>query len=230
MSEKWTENDVADSSEKKEEEIVVKNKIIELWTEKDQVEYDEIIKHVETIGKQDNVVKRNIYARSELLIMKLQEIETTGTLTPEQQEQITKLEAVSKNAKLGFSKRNFKGLRSILNRAEELFRGIAVILALIILSTIIALPCIFLRPLDYTLLHRGIIDPYHQIAVYGKFFIGHTLLILGGVDLVVEGMSNDLFGKECVLACFSHSSTLDAFILTAVVPVIHRTLVSHQYI
>lgn len=56
-----------------------------------------------------------------------------------------------------------------------------------------------------------------------KRMMGYVLLWTAGVVLVTEGMAegNDSFFKSnaCVLCCFSHASTLDAFIIAAVIPV-----------
>ena len=81
-------------------------------------------------------------------------------------------------------------------------------------------------------------------AAAAKCFLSKLVLVLSGVHLEVEGLeredgnsnnkdeegrnssntSGNPFGKECVLACFSHSSNLDAFIIYAAIPTFHHTI------
>ena len=40
-----------------------------------------------------------------------------------------------------------------------------------------------------------------------------------GIHVVIKGAEEAYTGKECVLTCFSHASTMDAFLIAATIPV-----------
>ncbi len=186
--------------------------------------------------------RRKLYASSELLAMRLNAfltvLQSTGSHATEEEikryrQEIEKLleqlTALADKAKLLHSKRKGYGggLFKILGKVEEFFRLIVTWSFLIVSSTLLALPCLFLVPLDYFLIKTKIIRPSQQISVNCKRFIAYGVIKLSGIHLVEEndgGYSN--FGKECSLICFSHASTMDAFIFSAVIPVRHYTLVS----
>ncbi len=114
----------------------------------------------------------------------------------------------------------------ILEVFDTVLRIISVWLFLIVTAIILAFPCILLRPVDYVLVHTGIIHPAYQISNLCKRFIAVTFLKLAGVHLVVETHPEveALYGLESALICFTHASSLDAFILAAVIPVHHYSL------
>jgi 1-acyl-sn-glycerol-3-phosphate acyltransferase len=81
-------------------------------------------------------------------------------------------------------------------------------------------------------------------AAAAKCALSKLVLVLLGVHLEIEGLEEDdgnnnknkdeegnnsscggnPFGKECVLACFSHSSNLDAVIIYSAIPTFHYTI------
>jgi hypothetical protein len=116
----------------------------------------------------------------------------------------------------------------IVDRCDEVIRLVGVLLVLATSSVLVAFPCILLSPLDYLLVNFGIIDVFHQISVQVKLFLARTILLISGINVVVDGVDKKSFGKECVLTCFSHASSMDAFLLTGAIPVTALTVVRMQ--
>lgn len=178
------------------------------------------------IESKNNAERRNLYARCQLLIMDLEEAQTLPS-TIAKQDVIDKMLVLSDKSKLGFSESKKRSwLVFFFNCLHEVIRGVATIGFMIISSTFVALPCVFFRPLDQLLVRLRVISPFYQLAVLSKRIISSAFLIISGVECVTEGGDLEIFGKECGLVCFTHSSTMDAFVLTACVPVFSYNLVS----
>lgn len=187
------------------------------------------IKVLEEVGKEieskNNAERRNFYARCQLLIMDLEEAQLLPS-TIAKQEIIDKMLVLSDKSKLGYSKLKKRSWPVyFFNCLHEVIRGVATIGFMILSSTFIALPCVFFRPLDQFLVKMRIISPFHQLAVLSKRLISGSFLVISGVECIIQGADLGIFGKECALVCFTHSSTLDAFLLTASVPVFSYSLV-----
>lgn len=146
----------------------------------------------------------------------------TNTVTTNDKELLLlkeKIEAQSKLMKLGYVKR--KNANVILDITDQLIRLIAVWLFLITSATFIAIPCILLSSIDYFLVQANIISTKYQFANLSKIFVSKVIIKLSGIHLVVEGYDEKSYGKECVLSCFTHASSMDAFIVGATIPVRH---------
>lgn len=189
-------------------------------------EFNVLVELDRTMSERSNAERRNIYARAQLLIMDFEDSSKSENLSPEVQEKIQALENISKNCKLVMIRKKRAGLLLLWDNVTGFIRTFAVVLFLILSGVVVALPCVMLRPVEYYLLKWGVMSPFNRLAVLTKHFIATSILYMAGVEVITEGLQKDKLGKECVILCFSHSSTLDAFILGQTVPVFHRSLVS----
>lgn len=188
-----------------------------------------------------NYYRRIYYAESELMIMDIEYLLKLKTnynfndIELQLQEILEECTLISKQLKLQYSnkltnnnghKRNI--LLYLLYKLDELSRSIAVFIFFIFSGLCLTLPCILLciRSFDTWLVRNNLISPFHQISNTVKAFISHMILRISGIELNIEGFQSDYFGKDCSIICFSHSSTIDAFVITLAIPVRHYTLVS----
>jgi len=119
--------------------------------------------------------------------------------------------------KLNFGFRKSPNIFSwLLELCDEAVRIIAVWLFLVNSAVLLAIPIIML----------SIFVSVQKITVIAKKFVGYCILALSGISLTVQGLETNVFDKSIVtLLTFSHSSTMDAFILAAAVPCRHYSLV-----
>jgi hypothetical protein len=183
----------------------------------------------ETATGLSNYERRVLHAVTELKIIDLdaklvKEIEASQKILL--QAQIDDLTTTSKSLRLKFNKKKSNILFKIIEKMDEAIRTVASYSFLMLASFFLVLPSILFRPVDSLLVKLGVISSKYQVSILTKCFIAMSIIKLAGIDLVVEGMDADLFGTVCSLVCFSHASTMDAFILSGVVPVRHYTLVS----
>mmetsp|Transcript_27841 Transcript_27841/g.26672 ORF Transcript_27841/g.26672 Transcript_27841/m.26672 type:complete len:424 (+) Transcript_27841:111-1382(+) len=172
-----------------------------------------------------NHSRRLYYARSELLKFEIGDMIKDTESDSFIDESLAFLNGVSEEMKLSFVSRPCSSiLVFILDKIDELTRFLGVWSCIVVSAVFLAIPCILIKPLDYFLLYRGIITPFQQISVLAKRFIAGSIILLSGISLVTEDMDLTYFGSSCVLTCFSHSSTMDAFILSYVVPTRHFTV------
>mmetsp|Transcript_17383 Transcript_17383/g.29150 ORF Transcript_17383/g.29150 Transcript_17383/m.29150 type:complete len:433 (+) Transcript_17383:116-1414(+) len=177
-----------------------------------------------------NQDKRMLYAETELLIMDIDDMISLGKVESEQlNTPKEELAALSESLSLAFVKRPGSYLVKIIRKIDEMMRLIAVWLILAASAIVFAFPCILLAPLDYILVSSGILSVFHQVSVQSKLFISRCIIIVSGTHVVheVEGHGGDVyknFGKQCVLTCFSHASSMDAFLITATIPVTALTV------
>lgn len=115
--------------------------------------------------------------------------------------------------KLGFVRRR----RQWWDRLDEATRLVGVCLCLVLFSIVCSPLGLLLRPLDFVLVSARVLPPHLQASLLLKRGMGYVLLWAAGVVLVEEGLeggSEAFFESHaCVLCCFSHASTLDAFII-----------------
>lgn len=208
-------------------EVKERNKELASTMQELQKEFDLLVQLDRAMAEKSNAERRNIYARAQLLIMDFEDSSKSDNVSPEVQEKKDTLENISKNCKLVMIRQKRSGFLKFWDNITGAIRTFAVVLFLILSGVVVALPCVMLRPLEYYLLKWGVISPYNRLAVYSKHFISISILLLAGVEVITEGLQKDKFGKDCVILCFSHSSTLDAFIIGQTVPVFHRSLVSY---
>ena len=81
----------------------------------------------------------------------------------------------------------------------------------------LSLPVILLRGIDALL---GL-DPFNSLSELLKRSICRFLLILSGVEVVIEGVDRESFKQPCALLTFSHASNLDGFLVSLTCPIRH---------
>ena len=170
-----------------------------------------------------NKQKRIFYARSELLTIECADIRKRSNDAALISEEAT-LTEISSQLKLSFVSHGGSILAILVEKLDELLRFTGVWSCIIVGAVFLSVPSIVIKQLDYFLLHHGIISPFQQFSVLAKRFMNYAVLALSGISLVVEGMDLNYYGTSCVITCFSHSSTMDAFILSFVIPTRHYTI------
>lgn len=203
---------------------------------------DRISKKIQSFGDRviakpsTNHEKRVLYCEIELLSMEIEGILGDKILSPELNIQLAKLvtECQSYQQSLGSLKRvpEFQQniLLNIILYIDMILRVIAVWAFLAVTAVLLAFPSIIIRPFDFLLVWIGWLDPRYQVANIFKCFIATTFLKLAGVQLSSHREEvESLLGKVSCVMCFSHSSTLDAFVLASAIPVRHFSLVRHTY-
>ena len=171
-----------------------------------------------------NREKRYFYACSELLKIKFDDLRKVHEDVQLIDENIADLKKISDQLNLSFVSHGGSFLTVLFEKIDEFLRFTGVWTCIIVGAVFLAVPSIIIKQLDYYLLYRGIISPFQQFSVLAKRFMNYSVLALSGISLVVDGMELDYFGKSCVITCFSHSSTMDAFILSYVIPTRHYTI------
>lgn len=179
-------------------------------------------------GFKSNYERRVTYSNIELLIIKIDDYTTENGTETDITELKEELSALSSTINLAYVKRGNSGLLKVIDKLDSLMRLLTVWFFLITSAAFIALPCILFSPVDSLLVKHGIIKPYHQVGVQSKMFIARKILQLSGIHLLVEGLNRDMLGKEMAMVCFSHASTMDAFISAATLPVIGYTLAKSE--
>jgi hypothetical protein len=197
---------------------------------------DSMKEEMKNLANLTNYYRRIYYAESELMIMdiersfKIKENYNLSEKDTQLKECLEELTFISKELKLLFSNKHLnkrKLFSYILYKIEEILRAIAVVIAFFFSGLLLTLPCIIFcaRSFDTYLVRSGFVSPFYQISNHIKTFIAVVILRVAGVDLITEGLDYGHYGKECSIVCFSHSSTIDAFVISNTIPVRHYTLV-----
>lgn len=174
-----------------------------------------------------NAEKRILYSDCELFLLKLEAIKDASK---EIEQAKTDLSKISKGITLSFVDRKHSLPMKIINKVDEIIRLLGVWMILAFSSVFLAIPCILLSPVDFALVNMGLMSVYSQISVQTKVFLARAILHCSGINVVIRGLKRESFGKECALACFSHGSSMDAFLLTAAIPVQALTVVSSCFV
>jgi 1-acyl-sn-glycerol-3-phosphate acyltransferase len=169
--------------------------------------------------KEENVLKRILYADCELLRMDIEDDkEFLNSDTGIQMQ--SDLKSYCELLNIGTVKR--KG--HVLDIFDELLRLVSVCFCLISFAVFFAVPSIMLYPLDKVLLRYGLVDRSYQSTVLIKRVIGKCIIMISGIDAHVQGLDEKTFAKSKNLAFYSHGSTLDPFIIAATCPVRHLSI------
>ena len=159
-----------------------------------------------------NAEKVAAYAEIELLILDVDANLAKEGTNQKLEDLKNELSTLSRSINLSYVKRKQSSFMKMINKIDEVIRLIAVWLILAISSVFMAIPCIILSPMDFVLYHMGV------ISVSVKLLIARLILKCSGIHVEINGLQKESFDKECVLACFSHSSSMDAFLLTGAIP------------
>lgn len=177
---------------------------------------DALIKTIEARLKTPatNQVRRRLSAEVSLLEL---DVEDDDKMSDADKSRIQSLLAeLQSKLELRFVER--KGaLQVTFDLLDEFVRIAAVWLFLVDSAFLLAIPAVIL----------DITYPNQKLTIYAKQFVGKMCLLLSAVTLTVTGLEGETEEKFCSsvnLLCFSHASTMDAFILSAAVPVRHYSL------
>ena len=172
-----------------------------------------------------NSARLTAYAATELFAIQVEKMMQRNKNDEELVRYREELAQISSSLALQYVNRPMSLAMQALHKLDEIVRLIAVWLTLMLSSVFFAIPCIILTPVDYLLVKCGITSVYMQIAVLCKLFLSRTLLRISGIFVVADGVLRENFGRDCVIACFSHSSSMDAFLTSATIPVTALTVV-----
>jgi hypothetical protein len=170
--------------------------------------------------------KREIHESNEIcsdIVDQLSELPSNDGLYTENQVIAIKekIQTIREAIKLSYTNKK----NSLLYRIDETIRAISVIICLMTTSTFLSLPSILFKPLDEYLTKKKFIHPKYQFSVLCRRLISKLIMLLAGVKLIVLGDEDEKFQKTSIV-CFSHASSLDAFIVSAAVPTKSHILVS----
>ena len=201
----------------------------DLTVKKMAVSISDLRKEISRAGSLTNRERRVFYARSELLKIRIEDLNKSSDKEDKKEDvsldnDISELQEISDSLKLSFVTHGGSLITTLFEKIDELLRFVGVWTCIIVGAVFLAVPSIIIKQLDYILLYRGIISPFQQFSVLAKRFMNYSVLALSGISLVVDGMDLKYFGSSCVITCFSHSSTMDAFILSYVIPTRHFTI------
>ena len=169
---------------------------------------------------------RVLHANIELTVLNLEEENTDEQQNKNIKEALEKLRNISSSMKCGYAHRPKMGLvMMIIDKVDEFVRLIGVWSFLASMAIIFSIPALIVRGVDYMLVKLGVLPHHKQMNVAIKWFINRTILKLSGIHMVIEGLKPEHFKNDVALACFSHASTMDAFILSGTLPVQQITMV-----
>jgi len=163
-----------------------------------------------------NELKRAAYARVETLRMDLEEESWFDSKHEETQELLKKFDDMAESLHLGFVDRPHHWWDKI----DELVRAMAVWTCLVLFAITLAIPCILIRPIEDIFIMLHILHSRWALSNLAKYVVANVIIFVSGIKLELSGLTADTFTEDLpVVLCFSHSSTMDAFILSACVPV-----------
>mmetsp|Transcript_22568 Transcript_22568/g.32993 ORF Transcript_22568/g.32993 Transcript_22568/m.32993 type:complete len:412 (+) Transcript_22568:111-1346(+) len=156
--------------------------------------------------------KRVLYSKLELLRLDVQESDLSDVVIADFEKDLD-----DKVQLLNIGYVTSQG--GLLYSVDEFLRLLVVWQILFTGALLFSIPLLILKFSDGVLNRFGLPSVYMPTAAVTKLLLSRTILLVSGVKLVVEDLKQDYFKPSCTLACFSHASTLDAFILGAAVPV-----------
>jgi len=164
-----------------------------------------------------NREKLRVY--SEIGLLELDVLESTSGAPSDEQkaELLAAMGSISAQLKLGFIKRSDSLLWRLFGCVDEVLRILCTWTFLVDCS-------VFLIPICKVL---DLLLPHAEVIRRGKQFVGYGAMYISGVELVVQGMGpaeNSFPRGQLGMIAFTHSSTMDAFILSAATAINMRTL------
>jgi 1-acyl-sn-glycerol-3-phosphate acyltransferase len=182
-----------------------------------------IKKEYEVAGKDtDNHFKRVMYSKIELLRL---DIEESSNIDVEfKNRTFEELNSISQQLNLRPAQRS----TNFIMKIDKILRILSSWTSLVTAATLLTIPMIILKEIDGYLVDKKIITPTEQLAEKVKRFIGKIILMTSGVCLRVEMEDPNCYGNSLVMSCFSHTSTLDAFIISSTLPVRHSFLAKKE--
>ncbi len=170
--------------------------------------------------------KRAAYSMVELLRMNLESDEAKNINQSEEgQELLEEMKKFASDLNLGYVERK----NNWWNIVDEITRCIAIWLTLVTYGITLALPWICLLPLESMLISMHVINSRNALSTIFRKLVANTAIAVSGITLIVEGLDDDLFAEDrSTVLCFAHTSTMDAFIVAAAVPVRMNAIAKHE--
>ena len=94
---------------------------------------------------------------------------------------------------------------------DEFIRLSAACFTLMSASVLVSIPIILINPLDHVLVRLGVLSSQNKLSTYAKRFITSVILLVSGIELVVEGLcpeTLDAFYRSHTLGLFSDMGTI----------------------
>ncbi len=161
-----------------------------------------------------NAQKIRLHSTIELDLLECEE-RLVSTQNEREKVELEKLKSdlskISQSLKLNYAKSELSSYR-IVDRVDEMLRICCVLLFLVSTSVYVALPCLLMKPIERMLVEFRVLTPAILPTVYLRRFTSWGLVTLSGIHVEVQGREHCTFGYETHLKCFSHVSTLDAFL------------------
>ena len=169
--------------------------------------------------KEDNVLKRKLYAESELLRMDIEQ-NTTFAQGVEGLRIKNELGKYNETFNITATRRT----KRFYDMLDEIIRLSAACFTLMTTAVFFSIPIIFINPLDYLLVRFNIISSDYKIAKLLKQKICQFILLVSGIEMVVNIQDTETFITTRTLTFYSHGSTLDPFMIGATCPVRHVSI------
>ena len=169
----------------------------------------------------NNHERRILFADTELFRIKIETHSSIDDIYREQQ--ISDINDLQKSITL--KKENHFWYDSI----DRLICGIAGWIWLLTCTIFLCPPVMCLNPIETFLVKYKLLSVRNQPTDYIRAFIANTMLLLSGTDLIIKDLDTNVFShSNCPLVCFSHGSTLDAFVLGSMIPIRQNSLAKKE--
>jgi len=166
-----------------------------------------------------NALKRATYSEVELLRLDMEEEMDTGDDGKNEEREAVlaaMTEFTNNELPLDFVHRD----KCWWDKLDELVRACAVWLCLSAFAITLALPIILIRPFEDIVINMGLLPSKWALSNVCKWTVAHLLMIMSGIKMKVKGASDETFSTDKpILVCYTHTSTMDAFIISAAIPV-----------
>jgi 1-acyl-sn-glycerol-3-phosphate acyltransferase len=173
---------------------------------------EEVKKYLSNVHDFDNVYRRKLYSRIELLKLDVEDVQERLVKSERCERLLEQLQLLAKKVPLIPIKR--KG--NLFTKLEVAVRFLGVAVMFIFSGTFLSLPILFLRVVDIVLQH----DPFQYWSEILKKWMLLGFLFLSGIELRTEGINNEDFSVNSrVLLSFTHASNLDGFLVAYTCPI-----------
>lgn len=173
---------------------------------------EEVKKYVAKVHDFDNIYRRKLYSKIELLKLDVEEVQEHLQQSVRCDKLLEQLNDLAKKVPLVPVKRT----TSLFTRIEIIIRFIGVASMFIIAGSLFSLPILVLRVYDIAVQN----DPFNYVSENLKKTMLYCFLYLSGIELQVEGIDPEDFSKNSrVLLSFTHASNLDGFLVAYTCPI-----------
>lgn len=173
---------------------------------------EEVTKYLSNVHGFDNVYRRKLYSRIELLKLDVEDVQERLVKSERCERLLEQLQLLAKKVPLIPIKR--KG--NLFTKLEVAVRFLGVAVMFIFSGTFLSLPILFLRVVDIVLQN----DPFQYWSEILKKWMLLGFLFLSGIELRTEGINNEDFSVNSrVLLSFTHASNLDGFLVAYTCPI-----------